>query len=65
MYSILLAALLGIALADPDITVDVGGSDPPLIFPQVISETSFSGPYQHVIILSVDGLHQVACLLLY
>lgn len=63
MYSLLLSVLglAGISLAqtNPNLTVDVGGWEPPITSPQVMSFNSLNGPYKHVIILSVDGFHQV------
>jgi hypothetical protein len=54
-------ALVGTCYAqsNPEISIDVGGSMPPITLPQVNGFNSLTGPYQHVIILSIDGLHQV------
>ena len=42
-----------------DISVGVGGPNPPITDPFVMGYDSLSGNYKHVIILSIDGLHQV------
>lgn len=47
------------AATNPNFTVNVGGSNPPILSPQVIAYDSLSGPYQHVVILSIDGFHSV------
>ena len=63
MHSLVFLGLLGAVCATNfNLTQNVGGSDPPITSPQVMSEKSFNGPYQQVIILSVDGLHAVIAL---
>lgn len=47
------------AQSNLEISMDVGGSVPPITSPQVNGFNGLNGPYQHVIFLSVDGLHQV------
>lgn len=39
--------------------VGVGGANPPTTFPNVNGFNALNGKYKHVVILSVDGLHQV------
>jgi len=60
-WTIGLFALASVALAqtNANYSVDVGGSNPPMTFPNVISYNTLNGPYQHVVILSIDGFHQV------
>jgi len=47
------------AQSNPNSTVGVGGSDPPITSPQVMGFNSLDGRYKHVIILSIDGFHAV------
>ena len=55
-----LLALAATVFAQSDeISFDVGGEFPPITNPQVIEFNALKGPYQHVVILSIDGLHQV------
>jgi hypothetical protein len=56
LFTLLVAAY---AQQNPNFTVDVGGSNPPITFPQVTTYNNLNGPYKHVIILSLDGFHQV------
>jgi hypothetical protein len=60
---VVLLGLLAFAarvLAQSDqISVNVGGEFPPITHPQVIEFNSLKGPYQHVVILSIDGFHEV------
>jgi hypothetical protein len=42
-----------------DLSVGVGGPSPAFTFPNVNGFNSLSGKYKHVVILSIDGLHQV------
>ena len=66
MYRVLpLLALFRASYAqtNPNYTVDVGDATPPINSPQVIAFNSLTGPYNHVIILSIDGFHQVRTLL--
>ena len=55
------SAFLGASVAQSNVnySVNVGGPNPPITSPQVVSFKSFSGPFKHVIILSIDGFHQV------
>jgi Type I phosphodiesterase / nucleotide pyrophosphatase len=62
MHSLfLLLALVGVSVAQTNLnlTVNVGGWEHPITSPQVMSFNSLNGPYKHVIILSIDGFHQV------
>lgn len=61
MKSLFLAlTFVGLCLAgNPDFSVNVGGSNPPVTNPQVMGFNTLDGPYKHVIILSIDGLHHV------
>jgi hypothetical protein len=54
-------ALAGACFAQPNLnfTVDIGGSTPPITHPNVMAFDALTGPYKHVIILSVDGFHHV------
>ena len=42
-----------------DYSVNVGGISPPITHPQVMGFDSLSGKYQHVVLVSIDGFHQV------
>lgn len=42
-----------------DMSVGVGGPNPPITDPFVMGFDSLSGKYKHVLILTIDGLHQV------
>jgi hypothetical protein len=57
LFCFLIAATL--ATTNSNFTVNVGGSNPPMTNPQVIAFDSLNGPYQHVVILSIDGFHSV------
>jgi hypothetical protein len=61
MHLLLLLVLAVICHADTNLnyTFDVGGSNPPTTFPVVNGYNSLDGPYKHVVILSIDGLHEV------
>jgi len=62
MYSLfLLCSLIAGTFADtnPNFTVNVGGSNPPITSPQVIGFDALNGNYKHVVILSIDGFHSV------
>jgi hypothetical protein len=52
------------AQSNPNFTVDIGGSTPPITHPNVMAFDALTGPYKHVIILSVDGFHHVRTLYL-
>jgi hypothetical protein len=65
MLSLLTAlALTGACFAQTNVnlTVDVGGSTPPITHPNVMGYDVLTGPYKHVVILSVDGFHHVQLL---
>ena len=47
-----------------DLSVGVGGAAFPITSPQVIGYNVLTGKYKHVIILSIDGLHQAYLLFL-
>ena len=47
---------------DANLSVAVGGISPPITHPNVIAYNALKGPYEHVIILSIDGFHQVRSL---
>jgi len=59
------SALLSLALFSGcyaqsiDISQGVGGPNPPITNPAVMGYDSLSGKYKHVVILSIDGFHQV------
>lgn len=55
--TIVVAATAAIA-QNVNFSVDVGGASPPITHPNVIAYNALSGPYQHVVILSIDGFHQ-------
>ena len=62
MRSVFLLCLLIVgtfADTNPNFTVNVGGSGPPITHPQVIAFDALTGNYQHVVILSIDGFHSV------
>ena len=47
------------AQSDVDVSVGVGGPNPPITSPQVMGYNSLDGMYKHVVILSIDGFHTV------
>jgi hypothetical protein len=42
-----------------DVIAGLGGPNPPITDPAVNGYDSLSGKYKHVVILSIDGFHQV------
>ena len=56
--AIVFAATAAIA-QNTNLSVAVGGASPPITHPNVIPYNVLTGPYKHVVILSIDGLHQV------
>ena len=57
---VVLLSLLSISSAQSlDLSVGVGGVHPAFTFPNVNGFNSLCGKYKHVVILSIDGLHQV------
>ena len=56
--AIVFAATAAIA-QNTNLSVAVGGASPPITHPNVIPFNVLTGPYKHVVILSIDGLHQV------
>jgi hypothetical protein len=62
MARLLVGALVffaGVFAQDANLSVAVGGISPPITHPNVIAYNALNGPYEHVIILSIDGFHQV------
>lgn len=56
---IFLALAAGCYAQSVDVIAGLGGPNPPITDPAVIGYDSLSGKYKHVVILSIDGFHQV------
>jgi len=54
-----LALVAGCYAQSVDVIAGLGGPNPPITNPAVIGYDSLSGKYKHVVILSIDGFHQV------
>jgi hypothetical protein len=60
MWLFIALALFGACYAQSDDEIPrIGGSNPTMTFPAVNGYSALNGKYQHVIILSIDGLHTV------